>query len=425
MNIPDIDRSIGIEAYSTPMPTLDIKIKEGVDSFIVEEVIDTDSLNVSSYGRYALFKLIKEGVDTIHALEELRKEYNIRLKVLGLKDARAVTKQYAVMEVNKRYSKERKGWEGVFTTEHCRLEFVGYTDRMLSKRDLVGNTFRIGMKVKCIEEVIKSTSMVKEYIERRMVANFYGYQRFGSGRAVTHLIGKAIIRREFNNAVDILLTYTSEYECEEHIKARSMLKGLNLNKKTVYSIPSSMDVERIVARALLRHRDYIKVLRSLPIKVRRLFVEAYQAYIFNRTLSKALNEGYDISRVFKDDVCFHYDGRLRGLKVAESSDSDEDAIVAVPLIGYAFRPKGRFGLLLHDVLKEECIDAKDFYIKEMQEVSLEGGFRPAPLLLLSDIEYDVINDNSITFRFGLHKGSYATILLREIIKPVNPFLQGF
>ncbi len=423
MNIPDIDRSIGIEAYSTPMPSLDIKIKESVDSFIVEEVIDTDSLSVSSYGRYALFRLMKEGIDTIHALEELRKEYDIKLRVLGLKDARAVTKQYAFVEVNNRYSKERKGWEGVFTTEHCRLEFVGYIDRMLSKRDLVGNTFRIGMKVNCIQEIIKSTSMVSEYIERRMVANFYGYQRFGSGRAVTHLIGRAIIRREFRDAVDTLLTYTTEYECEEHIKARNMLKGLSLSKETIYSIPSSMDVERIVARALLKHRDYIKALRSLPIEVRRLFVEAYQAYIFNRTLSKALNEGYDISRVFKDDVCFHYYGRLGEIKVAESSD--EDAIVAVPLIGYAFRPKGRFGVLLQDVLKEECISGKDFYIKEMQEVSLEGGFRPAPLLLLSDIEYDVIDDNSITLRFGLHKGSYATILLREIIKPMNPFLQGF
>ncbi len=423
MNIPDIDRSIGIEAYSTPMPSLDIKIRENTDSFIVEEVIDTDSLSVSSYGKYALFRLMKEGIDTIHALEELRKKYKIRLRVLGLKDAHAVTKQYAVMEVNKRYLKERNGWEGVFTTEHCRLEFVGYIDRMLSKRDLIGNTFRIGIRTNHIQEVIKSASMVMEYIERRMVANFYGYQRFGSGRAVTHLIGKAIIRREFHNAVDTLLTYTTEYGSEEHASGRNMLKDLNLSKESIYSIPSSMDVERIVARALLKHRDYIKALRSLPIEVRRLFVEAYQAYIFNRTLSKALNEGYDISRVFKDDVCFHYDGRLGEIKVAESSD--EDAIVAVPLVGYAFRPKGRFGVLLQDVLKEECIDAKDFYIKEMQEVSLEGGFRPAPLLLLSDIEYDVINDNSVTLRFGLHKGSYATILLREIIKPTNPFLQGF
>jgi tRNA pseudouridine13 synthase len=424
MNIPDIDRSIGIEVYSTPMPSLDIKIRENTDSFIVEEVIDTDSLSVSSHGRYALFRLMKEGIDTIHALEELRKEYKIRLRVLGRKDAHAVTKQYAVMEVSNRYSKERRSdWEGVFTTEHCRLEFIGYVDRMLNKRDLIGNKFRIGMKTNCIQEFIKSASMVRGYIERRMVANFYGYQRFGSGRAVTHLIGRAIIRREFRNAVDTLLTYTTEYEGEEHIKARNMLKDMSLNKESIDSIPSSMDIERIAARALLKYRDYIKALRSLPIDVRRLFVEAYQAYIFNRTLSKALNEGYDISKVFKDDVCFHYDGRLGEINVAESSD--EDSILAVPLVGYAFRPKGRFGVLLQDILKEECIDAKDFYVKEMQEVSLEGGFRPAPLLLLYDIKYDVIDDGRITLWFGLHKGSYATILLREIIKPIDPFLQGF
>ncbi|MEM0441789.1 MAG: tRNA pseudouridine(13) synthase TruD, partial [Candidatus Nitrosocaldus sp.] len=71
------------------------------------------------------------------------------------------------------------------------------------------------------------------------------------------------------------------------------------------------------------------------------------------------------------------------------------------------------------------ISTKDFYIKEMQEVSIEGGFRPLPLLLLYNMFEINKDDESIQVRFALPKGSYATILLREIIKPVRPALVGF
>ena len=436
--VPEIDKHIGIEVYSTPITTRpDASIRYRDDSFIVEEVIDLDPSSISwthdKIHRYALFRLRKRGIDTIHALKEIRLEYNIRLKVLGLKDACASTTQYAIAGA-KESSKVIKLLHnnGILSTKHCTLEFMGYTESMISKRYLLGNTFYIKLTVKSnIQHLIDTINMVKEYVSSKRVANFYGYQRFGSIRAVTHLVGKAIVKRMFDDAVNILLTYTTEYESREHRGIRLTLRNDGLSKELIESIPYTMDLERVVAKELLNNRDPIRALRALPIEVRRLFVEAYQAYIFNRTLSKALREGYDISRVFKDDLCFSKSNRGLGeIKVADSCD--DNAIVAVPLVGYALRPKGRFGMLLQDILKEEGINSKDFYIKEMQEVSLEGGFRPAPLMPLSDIEYDVIgydnnnnSNSSIALRFGLHKGSYATILLREIIKPTNPFLQGF
>ena len=41
------------------------------------------------------------------------------------------------------------------------------------------------------------------------ILNFYGYQRFGSKRPVTHLIGKAILQRDFKKAVELILSFTS------------------------------------------------------------------------------------------------------------------------------------------------------------------------------------------------------------------------
>ena len=62
---------------------------------------------------------------------------------------------------------------------------------------------------------------------------------------------------------------------------------------------------------------------------------------------------------------------------------------------------------------------KDFFSKEMQEISNEGGFRN------SSIKCDdyKIKDNVVSFL--LSRGSFATIVLRELMKPHNPLASGF
>jgi tRNA pseudouridine13 synthase len=71
-------------------------------------------------------------------------------------------------------------------------------------------------------------------------------------------------------------------------------------------------------------------------------------------------------------------------------------------------------------MQEEVISAKDFYIKEMQELSAQGGFRQTPLCC-RDFSYT----DSITVCFKLPKGSYATTLLRDLMKPQDPIRSGF
>ena len=55
----------------------------------------------------------------------------------------------------------------------------------------------------------------------------------------------------------------------------------------------------------------------------------------------------------------------------------------------------------------------------MQEVSNEGGFRQA---VISCSDYSS-KDNIV--EFTLSRGSFATILLREIMKPGDPLDAGF
>jgi len=96
-----------------------------------------------------------------------------------------------------------------------------------------------------------------------------------------------------------------------------------------------------------------------------------------------------------------------------------DQNLALPFVGYSYYKKTRFDFQISKILQQEEISPKDFFIKEMQEASSEGGFRQAAIHC-SDYS---VHDNVV--EFSLSRGSFATILLREIMKPQDPMLAGF
>ena len=59
----------------------------------------------------------------------------------------------------------------------------------------------------------------------------------------------------------------------------------------------------------------------------------------------------------------------------------------------------------------------------MQELSEAGGFRQTAFVL-KDFKYTT-DKSSTVIEFAAPKGTYATILLREIIKPDDPIFVGF
>jgi len=125
---------------------------------------------------YQVYKLKKHGIDTNHALAEIFKFHGLRLKALGLKDANATTEQF-VCSMNQSMNLLN------FSTNRYSLESLGFVSKPLTKKDMVGNHFKIK-----IHDV--SFAEVSKFDEYKKIINFFGYQRFGSKRPVSHLIGK-------------------------------------------------------------------------------------------------------------------------------------------------------------------------------------------------------------------------------------------
>lgn len=411
--VPVIDRMAGIELYSTDFEGIGGSIKEKNEDFKVLELLteliskDISKIPDKSY-RFPLLLLNKKGLDSNHAIIEIFNQLGTRIRVLGIKDAKAVTTQYATCEGSK--------YEGG-TTRHTNLSLVGFTRHSIKKSHIMGNQFEISI-------TNPNRNDISEFItEITNIPNYYGLQRFGSERLVTHLVGREIIKRNFKRAVEIFLCDTTEYDTQFSKEIREKFTDPKNYGSVIKTLPKGMDLERNILRSLDNGRDYIAALRSVPINIRRLFVHAYQAFLFNRCLSNMIRDGESITSCIKNDFCFKLENQLTLGKLMKYINDDDhtEMVPAMHLPGYSFKSTdGRFERKLSHMLKQENISPKDFYVKDMQELSVEGGFRQLPLLV-NDFSYS----DDLHVKFKIPVGAYATILLRELMKPDDPIKSGF
>ncbi len=397
--IPQLDSQIGISVYSTEFSGIGGKIRVEPEDFQVSELISQKIKNsINDQSGYAVYKLKKKKIDTNHALSGIFRKKGIRLKSLGLKDASAVTEQF-VCSGNK--------GQGIddFSSDKFSLEKLGYVKKPLSKKDMIGNYFKI--------KISECQNDLKYFKEFDKILNFYGYQRFGSKRPVTHLIGKAILQMDFDKAVELILSFTSSYDSEENNEIREKLSDKANYEQYLDKVPPQMDIERTVLKEMIEHGEPIRAIRAIPVSMRRFYIQAYQSFIFNQSLSAAFSDGENLFESQSGDVCFDHNGIIG--KYVKGMDQN----LALPFVGYSYYKKTRFDFQISKILEQEEVSPKDFFIKEMQEASSEGGFRQAAIHCT---DYSSHGD---VVEFSLSRGSFATILLREIMKPEDPMLAGF
>ncbi|MEW6605545.1 MAG: tRNA pseudouridine(13) synthase TruD [Thermoproteota archaeon] len=413
---PKIDRLAGIDCYCTSFAGTSGSIKQGSESFKVSELVDESLAGSMSpvfdeRHRYPVYVLEKRGIDSNHALFEIERECRIRLRVMGIKDAKAVTTQYAGAD------RVMRNPPAELKSTHTRLTLKGFAKRPLGKEFLAGNRFEIAIQSPRSQDLSEFVPQIAK------IGNFYGLQRFGSERLVTHLVGREIVRRDFKRAVELLLSYTTEYDTPMSREIRSKSADPGNYRQVLKMLPRGMDIERQVISALVAGKDAVSALRAVPITIRRLFVQAYQAYIFNKCVSAAIAGDEDLMQPKEGDLCFEMEGPATFGRIIKYDPASKVKMVpAVRMAGYTFQPgKGRFENITKKIMEQEGVTAKDFNIKEMQELSHQGGFRQAPLWCM-DFSY---RKDPLVVSFKLPKGSYATTLLREIIRPEDPIRSGF
>ncbi|HVP26821.1 MAG TPA: tRNA pseudouridine(13) synthase TruD [Candidatus Bathyarchaeia archaeon] len=459
--VPEIEQSIGIEVYATDSLGIGGVIKKSIEDFLVEEMLVDHSLaeiipskdvakrqvlgSSPIRDRYLLCVLVKRDWDTFIALRKVAEQLGIntdKIQIAGIKDAKAVTAQHVTIEDVSAEDVQR------IRVKDIEIRPIGYLHNELSSYYLLGNSFQVTIHaISHVRSTVRNriTKTVEKLKTIGGVPNFFGHQRFGTTRPITHLVGKAIIKGNLEKAAMLFLAEPFPSEHQDSRQARERLKTTLDFNQALSTFPKQLRYERFMLTYLVeKPDDFSGAFRTLPIRLRELFVQAYQSYLFNKFLSKRIEGKLSLNKVEVGDQVVSVD--RSGLPMTAMSKMVTDGNLgeinraihagkmrlAFPLVGF----KQRFSLGVQGetekhVLEEEDVNPQEFKIKTMPEVSSRGGLRTATTPLNNFSLQEIADASTKPSRrkakvnFVLNRGSYATVVLRELIKPRNPIKAGF
>ena len=258
--------------------------------------------------------------------------------------------------------------------------------------------------------------------------NFFGVQRFGSIRPVTHLVGKHIVHGDFEKAVMMYIGNPNDEEDDSSRLPRQHLQETMDLETAIQEFPRTLTFERMLIGWLLRNPgDWSGAIRTLPPNLQMMFVHAYQSYLFNLMLSERIRKGIPLDRPIVGDVVLPADRTgyadhdkpvpvtRFNLDLVEKSVREHKAFVSGVLFGSESKfAEGEMGEIERKVVTTEGVQLQDFIVPQIAECNSRGSRREL-VSPFKDLKVQCGEDN-MDMSFILGKGCYATVMLREYMK---------
>jgi tRNA pseudouridine13 synthase len=342
-----------------PLLTADLagvggRIKVQPEDFEVEEI---PAYPPSGQGDYLYLWIEKRAMGAEYFVRQIARRLDVPLGEIGtagLKDRHAVTRQMVSAPIRAESRLAQLDGDGV------RLLNVSRHGNKLKPGHLHGNRFRILIR-DVDQTAAEKLPPILEHLRTRGMPNFYGSQRFGRD-GETVLMGMALLRGDQRPA-----------------------------------LPSG-------ARPNLRS----------PF-LRKLSLSAAQAALFNHTLAGRMADGL-LQRVLPGDVMMKWP--FGGIFVAEDVEREQarfdgrETVTAGPMFGRKmFAAASEAAERETAVLQEAGLTAEAF----RGFGKLLSGTRRHNVIYLDDFGAAYEADG-VRLNFTLPAGSYATVLLREVMK---------
>ncbi|HUV83623.1 MAG TPA: tRNA pseudouridine(13) synthase TruD [archaeon] len=428
---PKIEQITGISVYATSTPGLDGTIKQVPEDFIVEELTNREE---KLTGKQLICTLTKKNWDTHHLIRDISRLLHMsqqRIGFAGTKDKNALTTQKISIYDLDESQLERVRLKDVTITP------VGRSDKKVSLGDLWGNKFRIIIRgierpLDEVEQLMEKTS--SQISEIGGVPNFFGIQRFGIQRPITHLVGKKMVEGDIEGAAMMYIARPCPGESLDGREVRQYVLDTRDFKGGLEKYPLRLRFERAMMNHLVEHPgDYAGAFNALSPNLRKMFVHAYQSYFFNLILSRRIAAGLKLNHAQQGDfVCFKNavglpDPTRLQLVTDDTLDGINNlinrgrAFITAPLIGYESQlSEGAPGEIEQSVIDEAGLDVEGFNMDILPELASKGLRREIiiPVKPAYIVIEDMLNPGHIAIEldFSLQRGAYATIVLREYTK---------
>jgi tRNA pseudouridine13 synthase len=410
-----LERDLGMRYYASDTEGIGGRLRAAPEDFLVEEIPPENKGGTT--GPFLICKLTKTNWELQHAVKEIAKRLGIshrRIGWAGTKDRNAITKQWiSIYDVTPEQV-------AAIHLKDIVLEPVRQANEALSLGDLLGNRFELVIRDTDVPDLAARVDAISQTV-REGVPNYFGLQRFGAIRPVTHTVGEWILRDNYEQAV---LTYVGLPFPSENAGTRATRSAFLASRDpgpALRDFPVQMNYERAMLQYLYNHPgDYAGALRELPPKLLSMFVSAYQSYIFNCALSQRFDDGYQLTVPVPGDHLVFANGRT-------------DTVTASNVTAAAMHiRRGRCSIALfmpgrdmargatpsepvmEALLKEHGITPEDFgRASRFVETKFEGAYRP--ISLRADIGSSIV-EKGLHLKFTLPPGHYATTVCREYMK---------
>lgn len=396
-------------------------IRQSNEDFYVEEVPLTLP---SGQGPNTWIQIEKNGKTTLDVVLDIAKHLQLsrkRMGFAGMKDKSAITRQWVCIS---NITPEELPDDLEDVLYNVNILDIKSNQKKLRIGQLKGNKFKIAIKnIDDIGSAKENAEKVLDSLKITGVPNYYGYQRFGEIRSNTHLVGKALVEGNIKKAVDTYIGIPCEGEYSKIYEARQLYDEGKL-QESYDLMPKSMRYEKYMLKELihsskkgqLEERDYIKSIEALPKPLKRMFVNAYESYLFNKIINERSKIG--INKYFDGDIIIdeeeHWVHEIDKNSIQEDIDNFKLNPTA-PLIGSKVPlAEGVQGEIENKIIEEENIVKEDFACPKTPKLGSHG-IRRSVRFKIDDTNVKSIDDG-IEVEFFIPRGCFATAVLREIMK---------
>jgi len=388
-------------------------LKVRCEDFLVEEL---PLYPAGGQGAHTYALIEKVGLNTLDALARIAGALGLPRREVGyagLKDARAVTRQWISVE-----HVEPERLAGLHLPKISVLELRRHTNK-IKLGHLAGNRFVIRLRQLAApaEEAARRATAVLEELARRGVPNYFGPQRFGH-RNDTQQLGQAIVKGQVEEFVDQFLGRPAPNESAPIRQARTLYDH-GQYEQALAAWPYGFHDQRRALKALVqtggkRRRAYAVVDRYL----KRFFVSAYQSAIFNEVLAARMPR---IDRLLPGDMAYKHDNgacfRVEDAAVEQPRCDRFEISPTGPLAGHKMTGLvGPAAEIENAVLERFGVGGED--LRQRGQLVGHGARRPLrfrPQNWQVSAGQDDMGEY-LELQFELDAGCYATCLIREITR---------
>ncbi len=427
------DLSATHEFYLTAdVPGIGGRLKDRPEDFLVEEI---PAYEPCGEGEHLYLLVEKRNHATLSVVRMLADHFGVRRDAVGfagLKDKVAITRQLFSIHVPGKKAEDFP----LFEREGVTIHWVDKHSNKLRRGHLVGNRFIVrvrGVEPSKIVMAHRSLSI----LGRLGVPNRIGEQRFGILQN-NHLIGRALIMGDHQAIVDELLGPSQLFPKSQDEARRLYTEGKYLDAMGM--LPRSLHTERRVLASLARGAKPKNAIGAIERMQVSFYITALQSAVFNRVLDWRLNTSQDsgggIGVLHAGDLAFKHDSGAVFAVTDEMRNASADAAQSLARRAAEFEISPSGPMWGHRMMrpteggttdKSEVAALMEYglTVEDLNRYAAKawdpepGERRPLRVRLTQpDVEAGVDEHGAyIKCVFELPRGSFATTVMRELMKP--------